>query len=185
VTERGGIAPFYAGWELENEALIGAIARLTPAQLATTMGEPPWPVWASVAHIAGTRVYWLCHVFGEAGAETTPFNDPRGMGWEDDLAHSRSADELVGALRATWRIVEHTLATWTPDTLGREARRTTAAGVQLHTRQSVIMRMITHEAYHCGEIALTLGTHGLDARTSPNGPIDMWAGLGRLAAERP
>jgi hypothetical protein len=66
------------------------------------------------------------------------------MGWEDDLAHPRSADELVGALGSTWRIVEHTLATWTPDTLGREARRVSDKGeVRMHTRQSVLMRLIT------------------------------------------
>jgi len=181
VTEQPGIARFYAGMQLANDALIGAIAPLSAEQLALTMGEPPWPVWASAAHLAGTRVYWLCHIFGEPGAETTPFGDPSGMGWEDDLAHPRSADELVGALRSTWQIVERALATWTPDTLGREVRRTVASGVQIHTRQSVIMRIITHEAYHCGEIALTLGSHGLGGHTSPNGPIDMWAGLSRKA----
>jgi len=51
----------------------------------------------------------------------------------------------------------------------------------MHTRQSVLMRIITHEAYHCGEISLTLGKNGLGGRTSPNGPIDMWAGLSRVA----
>jgi uncharacterized damage-inducible protein DinB len=127
-------------------------------------------------------VFWLCHIFKEPGAETTPFIDPAGMGWEDDVAHPRSADELVGALESTWRIVEQTLATWTPDTLGREARRVGPSGeVRMHTRQSVLMRLITHEAYHSGEIALTLGSHGLGGRTGPNGPIDMWAGLSRLA----
>ena len=178
MTEPRGIAPFYLGVQLINDALIGAIAPLTPEQLALTMGEPPWPVWASVAHLAGTRVYWFCHIFGEPGAETTPFNDPSGMGWEDDLAHPRTADELVGALRSTWRIVDRALTTWTPDSVSTEVRRKVASGVQIHTRQSVIMRMITHEAYHSGEIALTLGSHGLRGH-SPNGPIDMWAGLSR------
>lgn len=50
--------------------------------------------------------------------------------------------------------------------------------MQLHTRQSVLMRLITHEAYHSGELALTLGGHGLGG-TSPNDPIDMWSGLSR------
>lgn len=184
MTGRGGVAPFYAGWELENEALIGAVAELSAEALALEIATG-WPIWASVSHIAGTRVYWLCHVFGEPGAETTPFTDGSGVGWEDDLAHPRAAGELVSALRATWRIVDRALATWTPDTLGHEARRAVAAGVQIHTRQSVIMRLITHEAFHCGEVALTLGTHGLGGRTGPNGPIDMWAGLGRIASERP
>jgi uncharacterized damage-inducible protein DinB len=181
VTEPRGVEAFYRGWDLGNAALIGAIRDLTPAQLALPVGSADWPIWASVSHMAGTRVFWLCQIFKEPGAETTPFNDPGGMGWEDDLSRPRSAEELVGALESTGRIVAHTLATWTPDTLGREAKRVGPTGeVRLHTRQSVLMRIITHEAYHCGEIALTLGSNGLGGRTGPNGPIDMWAGLSRL-----
>ena len=180
MTEPRGVEAFYRGWHLGNAALIGAIKDLTPAQLALPVGSETWPIWASVSHLAGTRVFWLCQIFKEPGAETTPFTDPGGMGWEDDLGHPRRADELVGALESTWRIVEHTLATWTPDTLGREAKRVGPSGeVRMHTRQSVLMRMITHDAYHSGEISLTLGSHGLGGRTGSNGPIDMWAGLSR------
>jgi uncharacterized damage-inducible protein DinB len=180
VTEPRGVEAFYFGWHLVNAALIGAVRGLTPQQLALPIGSDDWPIWASVSHVAGTRVFWLCQIFGEPGAETTPFNDPTGMGWEDDLTHPRSAAELVGALESTGRIVEHALATWTPDTLGREARRVGSTGeVRMHSRQSVLMRIVTHEAYHSGEIALVLGQHGLGGRTGPNGPIDMWAGLSR------
>jgi uncharacterized damage-inducible protein DinB len=182
VTEPRSVEAFYRGWHLANAALIGAIKDLTPQQLALPVGSDTWPIWASVSHLAGTRVFWLCAIFGEPGADTTPFTDPSGFGWEDDLTHPRSANELVGALISTWAIVEHTLATWTPDTLGREAKRVGPNGeVRMHSRQSVLMRMITHEAYHSGEIALTLGSHGLGGRTGPNGPIDMWAGLSRVA----
>lgn len=173
-----GLAPYYAGWHLANQSLIAAIAPLSADQLALPVGSASWPIWASVSHLAGTRVYWLCHVFGEPGMETTPFTDPT-LGWEDDLAHPRRADELVHALTSTWGIVDRVLTTWTPESLGREARRKVQSGVQVHTRQSVLMRMITHDAFHCGEIALTLGSNGLSG-TSPNGPIDMWAGLSRL-----
>lgn len=175
-----GVARFYAGWRLANDALVTAIAPLTAEQLALPVGSATWPIWASVSHLAGTRVYWLCHVFGEPGGGTTPFTDPN-MGWEDDLGHPRGADELVDALRSTFAIVEHALDTWTPESLTQSARRVRPDGqIQIHTRQSVLWRMITHDAYHAGEIALTLGTHGLHG-TSPNGPIDLWAGLSRIA----
>lgn len=173
------IAPLYTGWHLVNASLIDAIANLMPEQLALPIGSATWPIWASVSHIAGARVYWLCHVFGEPGIEATPFTDPN-VGWEDDLAHPRGADELVHALTSSWRIVEHSLNTWTPDELNREARRVRGDQVRIHTRQSVLMRLITHDAYHCGEISLTLGGHNLGGH-SPNGPIDMWAGLSRIA----
>jgi uncharacterized damage-inducible protein DinB len=171
-----GVAAFYEGWRLGNEALIAAIEPLSPAEVQLFVGSPSWPIWASASHIAGTRVYWLCHVFKEPGAETTPFTDPN-VGWEDDSGHPRRADELVFALRSSWAIIEHTLGVWTPESLTREARRAIADKVQIHTRQSVLMRMITHDAFHSGEISLTLGSHGL-------GAIDMWKGLSRVAADR-
>ena len=46
--------------------------------------------------------------------------------------------------------------------------------IQIHTRQSVLMRLITHDAYHCGEVSQTLGGHRL-------GEIDLWSGLSRIA----
>jgi uncharacterized damage-inducible protein DinB len=167
------VAAFYEGWRLGNDELIAALEHLSAEQLQLPVGSPTWPIWASASHLAGMRVYWLCHVFKEPGAETTPFTDPGGVGWEDDLSHPRGADELVGALRSSWAIVEHTLAAWTPDSLTREARRVWGDKVQIHTRQSVLMRMITHDAFHSGEISLALGSNGL-------GAIDMWKGLSRV-----
>jgi hypothetical protein len=66
------------------------------------------------------RVYWLCGVFGEPGAETTPFSISdleRGFGWEDDLDAPRSAAELTEALDSSWRIITGCLERWTPDML--------------------------------------------------------------------
>jgi len=166
------VAPLYEGWRLFNESLVTALAPLSGEQLALAVGSPTWPIWASASHLAGARVFWLCHVFKEPGAETTPFADPTGLGWEDDLAHPRSAAELVGALTSSWNIVERCLATWTPETLSQEARRTRGTEVRIHTRQSVLMRLITHDAFHTGEISLALGSNGLAA-------IEPWGGLSR------
>jgi uncharacterized damage-inducible protein DinB len=182
VTYSGGvhgatnIAPYYAGWQLANETLTGAIEHLTPEQLALPVGSPTWPIWASVSHVAGARVYWLCHVFGEPGQEATPFRevDVANVGWEDDLAHPRRADELVEALTSSWAIVARCLATWTPESLGQTARRAWGDKIQIHTRQSVLWRLITHDAFHSGEVSLVLGSHGL-------GAIEMWSRLSRLA----
>jgi hypothetical protein len=43
----------------------------------------------------------------------------------------------------------------------------------MHTRQSVLYRLLTHDAYHTGEISLTLGSAGL-------GAVDLWRGLARV-----
>lgn len=161
-----------------NERIVEVLSRLSPEQLQLPVGSPNWPIWASASHVAGARVYWLCHVFEQPGAEMTPFADPT-VGWEDDLAHPRQAEEVARALTSSWNVVERCLETWTPDSLSHEARRVRGEVVQIHTRQSVLMRLITHDAYHCGEISLTLGTHGLGAHT-PNGPIDLWGHLSRV-----
>ena len=171
-------AELYRGWSFTNDALISAIAPLSPEQVRLATGSGDWQIWMSASHIAGARVFWLCTVFGEPGAETTPFTDP-SVGWEDDPSHPRRADELVHALESSWRIVERALDTWTIESLSQEARRVRGNEVRIHTRQSVLMRMITHDAYHAGEIALTLGAHGL-GQGSPNGPVDLWARLSRL-----
>jgi uncharacterized damage-inducible protein DinB len=171
-----GVARYYAGWQLANESLIGAIEHLSPEQLALPVGSPTWPIWASVSHIAGTRVFWLCLIFGEPGRDTTPFGDIdlANVGWEDDLAHPRTAAELVEALRSSWDIIARCLTSWTPESLGQEWPRVYSDKVQLHTRQSVLWRMITHDAFHSGEISLALGSNGL-------GAIEMWSQLSRLA----
>jgi uncharacterized damage-inducible protein DinB len=167
------VAPFYDRWRLVNEHLIETVNALTPEQLQLRPAPNLWPIWATVAHVAGTRVYWLCLVLKEPGAERTGLVDPSGQGWEDDLTHPRGSRELATALESSWGIVEGCLARWTPEMLEVEFRREMPPNVQMHTRQSVLMRLITHESYHYGEISLTLGMHGLEGAY-------LWAGFARL-----
>ena len=84
-----------------------------------------------------------------------------GDGWEDDLTHPRDAGELVLALQTTWTIVEDCLTRWTPAMLQEEFLREREGQIQIHTRQGVLMRLLTHDAYHIGEICQTLGVNGL------------------------
>jgi uncharacterized damage-inducible protein DinB len=113
-------------------------------------------------------VYWLCGLFGEPGADTTPFSDPlNGIGWEDDLDVPRTAAELTEALESSWRIIAGCLQRWTPELLFEQFERLAGKKTQVHTRQSVLMRLLSHDAYHCGELSQTLGIHGLPQ-------IDLW-----------
>ena len=169
------LRPFYADWAGYNRRTIDGIRRLSRDDLALPVlasrdgGGEPWPIWAVFGHTAAVRVFWLCEVFGEPGAERTPF-EGETPGWEDDLSHPRSADELVGAWESTWSIIEGCLDRWTPETLDRETRRDEAGRPpEIHTRQSILMRMITHEGYHLGEVNLTLGANGRE-------PINPWPG---------
>jgi uncharacterized damage-inducible protein DinB len=51
--------------------------------------------------------------------------------------------------------------------LNDEYMREIGGKTQTHTRQSVLMRLLTHDAFHSGEISQILGAHGLPE-------IDLW-----------
>lgn len=161
------ISTFYAGWDQYNSQIVTVVKEMSEDQLAIRPAPDRWPIWATLGHTAGVRVYWLCGVLGEPGAETTPFTEPlSGVGWEDDLDRPRSATELVEALESTWKVVEGCLSRWTPEMLDESFTRPSGSGA--HTRQSVLMTLLSHDAYHCGELSQTLGIHGLTQ-------IDLWA----------
>lgn len=157
----------YEMWPQYNRRLREVIGAMTADQLAIRPSPDLWPIWATVGHTAGARVYWLCDVIGEPGADSTPFAPGTEVGWEDDLDHPRAADELVHALDSTFALIEGCLDRWTPEMLGDRIRREFAGSVQVHTRSSILQRLLTHEAYHCGELSQTLGIQGLPQ-------IDLW-----------
>jgi uncharacterized damage-inducible protein DinB len=168
VSNAESIRRFYADWGQYRSRLIEGVRDLTAEQLAISAGPGQAAIWALAAHCAGVRVYWLCGVLGEPGAETTPFPDPFAeLLWEDEPDHPRSATELVRALESTDAIIDSCLDGWTDDMLEVEFGRLAESGPQLHTRRSVLLRLLSHDAFHSGEISQLLGAHGLPA-------IDLW-----------
>ena len=161
------IRAFYDRWPQYNRRLTEVIRDMTDERLVIRSSPDRDPIWAVVGHTAAARTYWLCGVLGEPGAETTPWPDSDGVGWEDDLLHPRTATELVMALDTTWAVVDAVLDRWTPELLEETIERRYAGKVTVHSRSSVLQRMLTHEAYHCGELSQTLGIHGLPQ-------IDLW-----------
>lgn len=161
------IRPFYDRWPQYNRRLTETVAALTDEQLAIRPTTEHWPLWAIVGHIASVRVYWLCAIAGEPGADTTPWPDSTGEGWEDDLSEPKSAIELVGALDSTFTMIDRLLDTWTPDILTEMFMRGVGTKRQFHDRASILQRLISHEAYHDGELSIALGNHGLD-------PVYIW-----------
>ncbi len=166
------IEAFYGDWRRYNELVVRALRNMSPEELAlrAARDDPSssthWPIWAIAGHTAGTRVYWLCQIMGEPGAEATPFTDPEN-GWEDDLDRPRSGEELARAWQTTWNIVEGVLATWTAPMLDEVVTHGRGDRVDRFTRRSLLLRLITHEGYHVGEIALIQGMHGRPQ-------IDLW-----------
>lgn len=161
--------PVYGDWRLYNELAVEALRRMSAEELSLRApsddpaSSTSWPIWAIAGHTAAARVYWLCSVIGLPGAKATPFSDPSAGGWEDELDRPRSAEELVTAWTTTWAVVERALSAWTPDVLDASVGE---HGPHL-TRRSVLLRLMTHEAYHVGEIAVVQAIHGRP-------PIDLW-----------
>jgi len=87
----------------------------------------------------------------------------RGATTIDDRQLLRGAE----GLESSWRIIAGSLERWTPDMLFEQYERQADKRTQVHTRQSVLMRLLSHDAYHSGELSQTLGIEGLPQ-------IDLW-----------
>ena len=157
------IRRFYDRWPQYQRRLVETVAPLSDEQLALRPGPDRWPIWATLAHLAEMRLYWLCNVLDEPGAERTPWPDLPDDGWEDDLDRPRTVAEIVEGLTTTFAIVDHVLDTWTVEMLDEQVDRQRGAVLQRHTRGSILQRMLTHDAYHIGEVSQTLGANGIDA----------------------
>jgi len=159
------ITAFYGSWRRYQELLSRAIRSMADDEIRL---EAPfetdgshWPIWAIAAHTAGARVYWLAVVLKEPGLDSArAFVVPAGEGWEDHLDQPRSATEVADAIDTSWAIVTGCLERWTPEMLDEPVPVESSRGPVHFTRQSILLRLITHDAYHAGEIALIQGSHG-------------------------
>ena len=54
------VASLYRDWPQYAARIRDGVKDLSADQLALRAGPEHAPIWALAAHIAGTRVYWLC-----------------------------------------------------------------------------------------------------------------------------
>ena len=88
----------YPKWPQYNRQLRGVVAGLTEEQLANQPTPERWPLWATIGHLACQRVFGLCDVAGEPGAETTPVHERRRTTARATATseHVLGATDLVG-----------------------------------------------------------------------------------------
>lgn len=162
------IRPAYVRWPDYDRKLRDVVAALTEEQLAIQPSPDRWPLWASIGHLACQRVFWLCDVAGEEGADTTPFtNAAYDCPGDDDLEHVLDAEALVNALASTFRIVEGCLDRWTFEMLDEVVRDDDPDADWVQTRGALIGRVFAHDVAHITELNETLGRAGLR-------PVDLW-----------
>ena len=152
----------FSAWPYFNAQMRDAVSRLTDEQLAQQPSPDRWPMWATVGHVACQRVYGLCDVANEPGAETTPFtNAACDCPGDDDLEHVLGVQELVAALDSTYAIVEDRLDRWTIDMLADEIRHPEWGPDSVSTRGAILQRAFAHDVSHATELNEMFGRWGL------------------------
>ena len=169
MSDHESIAGWFPDWPQYAARIAAAVRDLGPEELALRASPEHLPIWGLVAHTAGTRIYWLCGVCGEENSVPASMRVmASGYGWEDEPDHPRTAVELVAALDASWAVVARTLDRWTPAMMADVIERPSAGGApERHTRISILNRMLSHDAYHAGEVSQLLGVAHLPA-------VDLW-----------
>ena len=145
---------YYKGWDAYQDLLSKAIAPLSADQLTLSAAPHLRSISVIAAHIISARIWWFHFVMGEGSADFEPM-----VTWDDDGSLPHTAAELVNTLEITWQMIQNSLAHWTPTDLEQTFTRRSS----IVSRQWVIWHIIEHDLHHGGELALTLGMHGLTA----------------------
>jgi uncharacterized damage-inducible protein DinB len=82
--------------------------------------------------------------------------------WDEDYAPARSARELVDGLKSTWQVMREAMVRWTSEDLDAIFERPNRPE-RTYTRGWVIWHVLEHDLHHGGELAYSLGMHGLEA----------------------
>jgi len=131
---------------------------LSPAQLALRAAPPLRSIDELARHIIGVRAGWFHNILGEGDDEFGAYHE-----WDQPDAPPRPASELVSGLEATWRSMQAALAHFMPDDLAGDVTGKRKGQTFAYRRGWVVWHVMEHDLHHGGEIAYSLGVHGLKA----------------------
>ncbi len=147
----------FADWDLHQRRFVNMIAPLTPEQLLLRSAPHMWHVSGLAAHVVGARSFWFHHIMHEGPPEVG-----RWLGLDDGPESERTVERIVQGFNETWDMIAAMLARCTVADLDDTFDRHYPDGrVKTFTRQALIMRVLTHDAAHAGEISQILGMHGV------------------------
>jgi uncharacterized damage-inducible protein DinB len=159
MTEPPSLMPtVYAGWHNYQTLLITALTPLSPDQLALRAAPALRSIGEIARHMIGARARWFYQLMGEGGDEFAALGT-----WDRQGMPTRTAQELVHGLEATWQAMQAAIARWTPDDWQQTYPGEGPDEPATITRPWVIWHLMEHDLHHGGEISLTLGMHGLTA----------------------
>lgn len=154
------LATVYAGWEDDQSLMMASIAPLTGDELALRAAPHLRAIGHLAAHVVAARARMIHWILGEgedgldALARWDGFDQPAPVA-------IRPASELVEGLWTTARAIQDALGRWSVGDLDQAFEWRFGDEIYPYTRQQVIWRLVRHDYHHYGEIALTLGVHGL------------------------
>ncbi len=146
------------GWHTYQNRLCEALAPLSPDQLALCAASNLRSIDELARHIIGVRAGWFHEALGEGGEDFGAFSQ-----WDLPDSPSRQASELVSGLEATWQVMQEALARFTPADLQENIQKERRGKTCTFTRGGIVWHVIEHDLHHGGEIAYSLGMHGLKA----------------------
>jgi uncharacterized damage-inducible protein DinB len=152
------LAIFTEGWQHYQTQLAAALAPLSAEQLALRADPNLRSIEELARHIIGVRAGWFHIALREGDEAFGAYGE-----WDRHDAPTRTAIELVSGLTATWEVMQAALARYTPEDLAQTV--TGERNGQTHTfrRGWVVWHVIEHDLHHGGELAYSLGMHGLAA----------------------
>jgi uncharacterized damage-inducible protein DinB len=146
------------GWQTYQNRLSEALAILSLDQLALCAAPNLRSIDELARHIIAVRAGWFQEALGEGGEDFGAFSQ-----WDLPDSPPRRANELVSDLEATWQVMQEALARFTPSDLQESIQKERHGKTYTFTRGWVIWHVIEHDIHHGGEIAYSLGVHGLKA----------------------
>ena len=152
------LAFFAQGWKNYQNQLSIALARLSTEQLALRAAPNLRSIDELARHIIAVRAGWFHYVLEEGDEDFGALHT-----WDEPGNPTRSASELVSGLEKTWQVMQEVLGRYTLADLQSTVQDEADGQIYTLTRGWVIWHVIEHDLHHGGEIAYSLGIHGLAA----------------------
>jgi uncharacterized damage-inducible protein DinB len=159
----------YEGWDGYRQSIIQAVAPLTAEQLGWRPAVHLRSVGEVARHIALGAIEWFVRMDAPGSHAVADQIET----WEEDAHGNRyivesalpitgQAAELVRWLEASRNMIQQTMQTWTVADLEQTYRHVWRGDVYAISRQWTIWRIMAHDIHHGGELALMLGTQGIE-----------------------
>ncbi|GER90005.1 hypothetical protein KDW_41670 [Dictyobacter vulcani] len=152
------LAFFIQGWQHYQEQLCKALAPLSAEQLALRAAPNLRSIGELAGHIIAVRVGWFYYNLEEGDEKFAAFNT-----WAEPGSPPRSGSELVSGLEQTWQVMQEVLERYTLADLQSTVQDEWKGQIYTLTRGWVIWHVMEHDLHHGGELAYSLGMHGLAA----------------------